>query len=255
MLNYTQYGQGAPLILIHGLLGSGINMGLVARSLKHRFRVIVPDMRNHGRSFHSPAMSYDDMAGDLLVLMDSLGLDRAFIAGHSMGGKCAMQFAMNHPDRVAKLVVVDIAPRQYTPGWGGWLKAMLNLDLAGLKRRRDADRLLAGAVPERDFRLFLLQNLASTGQGFYWRSNLETILETLPMIGSAVSGPVFPGTTLFIRGSESDYIRDEDWEEIQLLFPNARLQTVMGASHLVHFEFRGLFTELLMDFFFPRSGG
>lgn len=225
-------------------------MGGIARGLGREFRVITPDLRNHGRSFHHPDMRYNTMAGDVAALMDSLGLVSAGIAGHSMGGKTAMRFALDFPDRVDRLVVVDIAPKPYEFQWKTLILAMMNLDLGTIRRRSDADRLLASALPDRIFRGFILQNLARNGRnGFYWRAGLGAILSAAADIGAGLTGPAFSKPALFIRGADSEYILDRDWPDILDLFPGAGLKTVMKAGHLVHFEKQDLMTELLTDFF------
>jgi esterase len=254
MLYYRKTGSGLPVILIHGLLGSCANMGVLARGLAPRFKALAVDLRNHGQSFHATGMTYREMALDLARFMDDMKLETAGVVGHSMGGKCAMQLAMDFPEKVAGLAVLDMAPKRYEPVWVSYIHAMLDLDLSQVDRRDRVDRLLAPAVPDRIFRGFLLQNLKRGSDGrFFWRADLAAILSAMTDIGAPVSGRAYQGPALFIRGGASDFVSDSDWEEIQSLFPAAVLKTIAKAGHLVHLEHPDLVTELLADFIGHRS--
>ena len=238
------------MILVHGLLGSCANMGMLAKGLARKFEVLAVDLRNHGSSFHADTMTYKEMARDLAGFMDENKLVSAGVAGHSMGGKCAMQLAMDLPERVDRLAVLDMVPKAYPPLWEPYIQAMLDLDLSQITRRDHADKLLEGAIPDRDLRTFFLQNLRTSGKNiFYWRSNLPSVLASQDDISAGITGDPFPKDTLFIRGGNSDFIQDTDWDEIKALFPAARLKTIAGAGHLVHMEHRDLVTELLAAFF------
>ncbi len=250
MLSFRKIGSGPPVILIHGLLGSCANMGVVARGLSRRFEVLSVDLRNHGRSFHAPGMTYSEMAQDLAGFMEGLKLDSAGVAGHSMGGKCAMQLAMDFPEKVAGLAVLDMAPKEYEPVWVSYIQAMLDLDLSQVDRRDQADQLLASAVPDGTLRGFLLQNLKrGNDDRFFWRADLSAILAAMTDIGAPISGNPHQGPAFFVRGGASDFVSDSDWEDIQALFPEAVLTTIAKAGHLVHLEHPDLITELLTDFF------
>jgi len=254
MLYYRKSGSGPPVILAHGLLGSSANMGVLARGLAQQFNVMAVDLRNHGQSFHDSGMTYREMAGDLAGFMDDMKLKTAGVVGHSMGGKCAMQLAMDFPERVAGLAVLDMAPKRYEPVWVSYIHAMLDLDLSRVDRRDQADRLLASAVPDRMFRGFLLQNLKRGSDGrFFWRADLSAILSAMTDLSAPVSGRPYQGPALFIRGGASDFVSDGDWEEIQALFPKGVLKTIARAGHLVHLEHPDLVTDLLADFFGHRS--
>jgi esterase len=254
MLYYRKMGTGPPVILVHGLLGSCATMGMLARGLARKFEVLVVDLRNHGSSFHAATMTYKEMARDLVRFMDEKKLVSACVAGHSMGGKCAMQLAMDFPDRVNRLAVLDMAPRVYEPLWKPYIRAMLDLDLSQITRRDQAGQLLEGTIPDRDLRTFFLQNLRTSGNNtFFWRSNLAAIQAFQDEICARISGSPYPKETLFIRGGESDFIRDTDWNEIKNLFPKAMLKTIAGAGHLVHMEHKDLVTELLDTFFMVKG--
>ncbi|MGI9538060.1 MAG: alpha/beta fold hydrolase [Desulfocapsaceae bacterium] len=250
MLASIEYGSGTPVILVHGLLGSKINMAGAARSLGDRYQAIAVDLRNHGESFHHNSMNYRIMAADIGGFMDDNGFETASLVGHSMGGKCAMQFALSFPDRVDKLVVVDIAPGEYKDSsWNRYLTAMLSIDPAKVSSRSEADASLKEKIPSGIYRQFLLSNLVNDEDGTYrWRPNLSAILSAQDDIAAPVSGPSSEISTLFIRGSESKYVRDEDQQVIQELFPNSNLTTVADCGHLVHIEARDKFNQLLLDF-------
>jgi len=158
-LNHQIFGSGEPLIIMHGLFGSLGNWGGQIKTLAEHFQVIAVDMRNHGRSPHSDEMSYEAMAADIVELMDQLGLEHAHILAHSMGGKAAMQLALNHPERINKLIVVDISPVQYTPHHDDVFRGLFSVDTGTLKSRGEADQQLAEFVDDASVRAFLLTNL------------------------------------------------------------------------------------------------
>lgn len=250
MLTYVEYGNGPPIIFLHGLLGSKANMTGVARSLADRYHTFGVDLRNHGESFHHNSMTYGTMAADLGGFMDDHDLDAASIVGHSMGGKCAMQLALSFPERVDKLVVVDIAPKEYMdPFWVVYLQAMQNIELDHLESRKQADRLLQTSIPDPVYRQFLLSNLVKRDDGSYrWKPNLNAISAAQNAISAGVDGTECDVETLFIKGGRSDYIKEEDRDSIVQLFPNSTIVCVPDAGHLVHIEARDRFRQLLIEF-------
>jgi len=258
-LHYRQFGEGhagTPLLLLHGLLGSLVNWQRIARALEERHRVIVPDLRNHGRSPHDPDVSYPAMAGDLLELMDDLGEEQVIPVGHSMGGKTAMWLALEHPRRVERLVVVDIAPVTYAGGrLEPLLDALLALPLGRIQRRADADALLKAAIPDGAVRAYLLQNLVHTEAGWRWRTNLRALRDGLDLIGGfppVPPGGHYPGATLFIHGRRSDYLRPEHRPVMERLFPRLELAP-LDAGHWVYAERPEAFMERLERFLLSRS--
>jgi pimeloyl-ACP methyl ester carboxylesterase len=240
-LHYRQFGEahtGVPLLLLHGLLGSLVNWQRIARRLAENHRVIVPDLRNHGRSPHHPDVSYPAMTGDVLALLDDLGVDRAVPVGHSMGGKVAMWLALNHPDRVTRLVVADIAPVRYQGRLGMLLDALLALPLERIEKRAEADALLARRIPDAAVRAYLLQNLVRTDSGWRWRSNLQALRDGLDLISGFPEVPPvvrYEGPALFIRGDRSDYVKAEYLPVMERLFPDLELVT-LEAGHWVYAE-------------------
>lgn len=248
-LSYTSQGAaGPPVVILHGLLGSSSNWRSIARRLADAHRVFTLDLRNHGDSPHVPTMSYAAMAEDVRAFLDSHAIESATVIGHSMGGKTAMRLALENPDRVDRLVVVDIAPVASDHDHLPILRAMAELDLERVERRSDAERMLEAAIPDAGMRMFVLQNLASTAQGFAWRVNLDAIQASLSaLLDFPVDARTRPydGATLFVRGALSDYLLDAHEDTIRRLFPRARIVTVEGAGHWVHAEQPARFLEAL----------
>lgn len=239
-----------PLIVIHGLYGAGQNFRSLSKWLATHFEVHLIDLRNHGASPHSDEHSYAAMADDILEYLDEHGLAQAILLGHSMGGKVAMQVALNHPRRVSKLIVVDMAPKRYDPSIEhlSLFKALADVPLHSLESRQDADKILARHKIILPIRQFLLTNLVKTDHGFDWRINLPVLSEQYEKIIEPVNGQPYPGPTLFIRGERSNYIQDKDWPLIEECFPQAKLVTVAGAGHWVHAEQPEVVLQQVIEF-------
>ena len=249
--------RGPAIIVLHGLLGSATNWRTVARTLAEQARVFCLDARNHGRSPHADGMSYAEMADDVRAFMDARGLTRAIVIGHSMGGKTAMRLALESPARVARMVVVDIAPVRSTGDHEPLLEAMARVDPAHAASRGEVERALAPDVPDDGMRQFVLQNLVRTGQGFAWRVNLPAIRARMADILDfpAVPGDArYYGPALFVRGEGSSYVLPEHGPAIRALFPAARIATVAGAGHWVHAEQPARFLALLSEFLDENAG-
>lgn len=236
-LHCSEYGEGAPILLLHGLFGSGVNFRSIARQLSARYRAVTVDLRNHGESPHAPSMDYPSMAEDVLALLDRLDFGRATLLGHSMGGKAAMLLALQHPERVEKLAVVDIAPGPSEADHLPLVDAMQNLDLDRVASRSQADRDLTESIPEAGVRRFLLQNLVSSGNRYRWRINLDAIESSMGKLldfPDIAPGTTYSGPTLFLRGEKSYYVRPEHHARIHELFPHSTIESIAGAGHWVH---------------------
>jgi pimeloyl-ACP methyl ester carboxylesterase len=248
-LHCKRYGAGEPLIILHGLFGCWDNWHPVAKNLSRRFCVHVPDLRNHGRSFHSERFDYDVMAEDIRRLMDALDLRRTSLLGHSMGGKVALRFAALFPERLERLVVVDITPRASRPVYSAAVEALWRLDVKSLTRLKDAEEKLRPAIPDPAVRLFLLKNLDPLPDGrYHWRVNLEAIRRGMAVIHGPVAVRPTTAPCLFVRGGQSEYIRDADWPEIKRVFPQAELATIPHAGHWVHVEDPPAFLRVVNEF-------
>jgi pimeloyl-ACP methyl ester carboxylesterase len=249
-LHFKESGQGRAVVLLHGLFGSSDNWHFIAQRLAKNFRVFAVDHRNHGLSPHSAEMNYPLMAADAEKFFITRGLEGAAVIGHSMGGKTAMQFGLQWPHRVDKLVVADMAPREYAPAHDNIFAALLALDLPQYQTRQQIEDALAVEIPSLVLRRFLLKNLGRNPAGkFFWKINLRDIAESYPRLRQPVSHPrPFPKPALFIRGGKSKYINAEDEPRIRELFPQAQLETIAEASHWVHADEPEEFLRLLLDF-------
>lgn len=253
-LNYKQYStEGEPLLILHGMLGNLNNWSAQSRRFAEHFAVYALDARNHGGSPHTPEMDYPAMSADVLAFMDQHGLERAHILGHSMGGKTAMQLALDAPDRLLKLVVADMAPVAYGGERGEHDEIFAGLQaiqLPTLESRTEADKVLAGWVDDEIVRQFLLGNLMRNEDGgFAWRINLEVIHNSYPLLRAAVSGPApYNGPVLFVRGGRSDYVLPEYEARIFELFPKAVIETIPHTGHWLHAEKPDSFNDIVNTF-------
>lgn len=251
-LNFERHGDaaGAALVILHGLFGSLDNWHNLSRQWGGHYNVFALDLRNHGRSPHSEEFNYRVIGEDLIEFLASQGLERANFLGHSLGGKAAMHFALAHPERVGKLIVVDIAPRAYPPSHVPLFEAMLALDLGAFHERSEMDRALAAKTPDAAVRQFLLKNVTRDEHGaFRWKLNLPVIYRNYGNLNGAIeSERTFDGPALFVRGGKSDYIRDEDLPAIKWLFPNTRVETIAKAGHWVNADAPKELFELVAGF-------
>jgi pimeloyl-ACP methyl ester carboxylesterase len=250
-LNFKKLGNKQPnLIILHGLFGMLDNWLTLAKGFSEHFTVYLVDARNHGQSPWSNEFNYRVMADDLHDFIAQHSIENPVILGHSMGGKTAMQFAMNYPDQLQKLIVVDIAPKSYPVHHRQILDALLELNKTEITSRRQADEILAKYIENSAIRQFLLKSL-------YWkdknhlalRFNLDVINRNIEIIGQGLEN-VHPFTkpTLFIRGKLSNYITEDDYPMIKNIFPNAEIVTFENAGHWVHAEAPQQFFEVVKNF-------
>lgn len=248
----TEYGEGKPVAILHGLFGSARNWASIAQRLAARHRVVAFDLRNHGASPWADAMDYPAMAEDVRAAMAGRGHQRFALIGHSMGGKVAMTLALTVPASVERLVVVDIAPTAAPAPFLGHIRAMRALDLATVMRRRDADDLLAAAIPDTATRAFLLQSLTVGDGAARWRLNLAALEAALPIISGFPgfpSGTRYDGPALFIAGKKSDLLPPDAERAIHGFFPHAAIEPIADAGHWVHAEQPAAFLTLVEQFF------
>lgn len=225
------------MILLHGLFGSAANLQTIGKALTDRYRIILPDLRNHGRSPHDDDVSYQSMAADVLSLMDKHGCEQVNLLGHSMGGKVAMWLALNHPDRVNHLIVADIAPVTYPYRFSAIGKALAELDLENLGGRKDADRKLSEMLSNASLRNYLLQNLVLNEGHWQWRINLPALLNGMKVIKEfPETSAEFAKPVLFLRGELSDYITDDYEDDLLNYFPMAEIVTIPQAGHWLYAE-------------------
>ena len=247
----TEYGEGPPLAILHGLFGSARNWRSVAQQLAARHRVLAFDLRNHGASPWADGMSYGEMVEDLRASLRAHGIDHTILLGHSMGGKVAMLTALRHPAEIDRLVVVDIAPAPNPSTLLSYVRAMRAVDLSAITRRGEVDAQLTGAVPDLAERAFLLQNLVIGDGHAHWRLNLEAIEREFPQIvgfPDLPAGAAYHRPTLFVAGARSDYIRPEHEPAIRRLFPLAQIARIERAGHWVHAERPRQFLDAIAPF-------
>jgi esterase len=269
-LYFRKFGNGKPLIILHGLYGSSDNWFTFGKTLSKFYEVYLIDLRNHGRSPHSDEHNYKLMIQDLAEFFEMHQLEKAVVMGHSMGGKTAMLFALRYPSKVSKLVVVDASPKSYENDLyiadqirlhKTIVTALSNFDISAVHSREDADEALAKEIPNIRIRLFLLKNLKRDPKGhYYWTLNIKVISRNLenilndfdPDLWKDVETP-HDFSALFIKGQLSDYLLESDKSKILELFPNAVLETIPNAGHWVHAEQPKLFLSVLLKFLQQNS--
>ena len=232
-------GQGQPFLILHGFLGMSDNWKTLGTQFaENGFQVHMLDLRNHGRSFHSDEFSYDAMARDVLVYCNENNLNNIILLGHSMGGKVAMQLACENPDLVEKLIIADIGPKFYAPHHQLILKALNSVNFSNNPSRKEVEDILKEDIRDFGTRQFLLKSLYwKTPEQLDFRFNLEVFNKKIQEIGKELSSEYkFSKPTLFLRGSKSDYILDEDFCVIEHHFSNAKIETISDAGHWLHAE-------------------
>ncbi len=249
-LYFHSTGHGHPLVILHGLFGSSDNWYTLSNFFGEKYKTYAVDQRNHGRSQHSDSFSYKVMADDLNNLLIHEGITSVFLLGHSMGGKTAMQFALTYPDKVDKLIVVDIGTKAYPPQHDRIFDALFALKLDLYKTRAELDAALAVHIPDYAVRQLLLKNVSRDDAGnFMWKMDVRAIHRNYDNINMAIkSDRAFDKPTLFVRGQKSSYIADEDIEDIKSVFPRARFVTIEGTGHWVHAEAPQKFAECVVEF-------
>ena len=249
-LHFKKFGSGPPLIILHGVFGSSDNWKTLANHLMSTFEVYLVDQRNHGLSPHSDDFNYQVMTDDLKELLDDEQIEKYSLLGHSMGGKTAMNFAIQYPEKIIKLIIVDIAPKRYPPRHQNILKGVHSLTLHEINTRKEADDLLSVTINNAGIRQFILKNLSRNPEGlFYWKINWKAIEDNIQAIGEPLlSHAVFSGKVMFIRGAQSDYILNEDEPILKKHFPNAVLITIKKAGHWVHAEQPAQLLALIKQF-------
>jgi pimeloyl-ACP methyl ester carboxylesterase len=263
-LFYREYGGSGPkLVILHGLYGASDNWVSIARQLEKDYHIFLIDQRNHGQSPHSNIHDFESMANDLLDFFNTHNIKQAHLAGHSMGGKTAMRFALEYPDRINKLIVLDIAPKSYasfsnyaqiTNNHQLIIDSMLNVRFQEVNSRQDISKQLKDSLPDAKLQQFLLKNVERTKAGTYqWRLNLEVLKSTLDQIldGFSMLDPESNHSkipAIFIRGEKSGYVMDEDSMIIRKFFKNSEVVDIPNAGHWLHAEQPELLIKTLAYF-------
>lgn len=248
-LFFRELGNGQPMIILHGLMGSADNWLTQAKILSNTYKVYTVDQRNHGLSPHSDEFDYKVLANDIRDFITEHDIKNPIVLGHSMGGKAAMNFAIANPTLLDKLIVVDIAPKAYPIHHDSIVEGLKAIPINTLQTRNEADTILSEFVPEADVRQFLLKNLSRKPEGgFAWKINLPIIDKNLESISADIQFPgTYTGPSLFVRGAKSRYVKDEDRQRIKDLFPNSTLVT-MDTGHWVQAEKPQEFVDIVMNY-------
>ncbi|MDF1697178.1 MAG: alpha/beta fold hydrolase [Saprospiraceae bacterium] len=237
MLNHKIFGQGDPIVILHGLFGMLDNWQTIAKKLAEEYMVILVDQRDHGKSKHTDEFNYTLLAEDLHLFLEENWIHRCHIIGHSMGGKTAMQFASMHPEMIEKLVVVDIGVKAYAPGHELIFKALMEVPIEKVESRKEVELIISNYIDDAGVRLFLMKNLQRIKEGgFRWKMNLSLLhREYKNIIAEIHSEESIDVDTLFIYGKKSRYIIPSEIESIQDVFPDSQFEA-LDAGHWIHAE-------------------
>ena len=247
-------GEGKPLIILHGFLGMSDNWKTLGTQFAEQgFQVHMLDLRNHGRSFHSDEFNYAVMSEDILVYCNFHQLEKIDIIGHSMGGKVAMFLAVNYPELIDNLIVADIGPKYYRPHHQDILEGLNAVDFSLKPERSEVEEILKNYIPDFGTRQFLMKSLYWKDPGqLAFRFNLQVFNKEIEQVGIALPEQAhFDKPTLFIRGGNSRYILDEDFDAIKNQFSKAEFETIPNAGHWLHAENPKLFFEMVNNFLKP----
>lgn len=248
-LNFRKYGVGQPLVILHGLFGSSDNWQTLGKKFAENYEVYLVDLRNHGKSPHSDAFTYELMAQDVYEFFRENHLYDAFLIGHSMGGKTAIQFASMNADLLEKLIVVDIGIKQYPMHHGEILEGLNAVNPGTLSSRSEAEEIISKYIESEGVRQFLLKNLYWIEKGkLAWRFNLPVLEREMENIIAPLELDAIRTETMFIRGAMSNYILDSDYDDIRAKFEDVRIETIEDAGHWVHAEAPEEFYNLVTDF-------
>ncbi len=242
-------GEGQPVVILHGLFGNSDNWQTHAKKMAEYFRVILVDQRNHGHSDWSEEFSYDLMSSDLFELFELLDLKKVILIGHSMGGKTAIQFSQEHPSFIEKLIVIDIGVKKYPMHHAEILKGLHSIDLNVVNTRGEAESILSQFIESHGVRQFLLKNLYWKEKGVLaWRMNIAVLEREMVNILAALSAKEVFLPTLFIRGALSNYILDQDIDDLEDQFSDFNLVTIENSGHWVHSESPTEFLNSVLEF-------
>ena len=243
-------GSGQPLLILHGFLGMSDNWKTLATQFATHFEVHTIDLRNHGRSLQSEEFSYEIMVQDVCDYCRARSLANINIIGHSMGGKVAMLLAARHPALVGKLIVADIGPKFYPQHHQDILAGLNAVDFSVKPSRADVEEIMKKFIPDFGTRQFLMKNLYWVEPGqLAFRFNLAVFNHKMDEIGMPLpENLVFDKPTLFIRGGNSNYILDSDFEKIKIHFPNSTIETIPNVGHWLHAENPAVFYQKVTSF-------
>lgn len=248
-LNFKKMGRGRPLIVMHGLFGSLDNWMTLGKRWSEDFSVYLVDLRNHGKSPHAVSHTIQTMAEDVISFLDQQNLENAAVLGHSMGGKVAMELALQFPERIQSLIVADMGPQQYARGHDQIFEALQAVDIDNAEQRSDITDQLQQYIAEPGIIAFLAKNAVRTENGFRWRMNLDVLeAEYEGILQPTVSQRSYDKRVLVLKGEKSPYITDESEAEFRVLFPRVEIVTIPRAGHWLHAEQPEIFYEKVRQF-------
>lgn len=243
-------GSGPDVILIHGLFGMGSNLGALARALEDKFTVHCLDLPNHGRSGWVDTIDIPGMAMAVLGWMDQLKVQSASLVGHSLGGKVAMELALQYPQRISALVIADIAPVAYAAGHAAEFTALSGVAQARCESRTEAREIMSQSISDDAIVQFLAKNLGRLEDGSYgWTFNVAGIQASYDAIRASIGlREPYVKPVLFVKGGDSNYIQESHRQSIAVLFPMAALKVIPGCGHWLHAQEPRLFNNLVARF-------
>lgn len=252
-LHFEEYGQqeNPKLVILHGFFASSRNWRQIAKKLAQNYHVYVPDLRNHGLSPHEAEMDYPIMAADVKAFIAEHKIIKPHLLGHSMGGKVAMWLALNDPDLIQKLIVVDIAPVSYQHSFENVIKALLGLPLVEISNRKQAEDFLSESLPDLSFRQFILQNLILKEGEYCWRTDLAIFQKAAPAIIAFPNSEgltPFSGQSIFVVGEKSTHVKKQYYDKIETLFPRATIKILANSGHWLHAEQPDQFLAVVNSF-------
>lgn len=249
----ARIGEGEPLMILHGLLGLSDNWMTLAKRFAEHFQVLLPDLRNHGRSPHSPVFNYQSMVDDLVDLIKSYNIKSLYVLGHSMGGRVAMMLAVQYPELVQKCVVVDMSPFSLPQDNTHIeiLNAMNRIDITKASTFQQVEQLIRVVLLDDRIVQMCLKNVKRAPEGgFSWKPDVAVLLDQIDNLRQPIpNDSLFLRPVLFIKGERSPYIRNEEWNDIQKLFPASQLILVENAGHWVHADAPDVFYSIVSGFF------
>ncbi len=256
-----RYGEGPPLIILHGLYGSSDNWITIAKKISSHFTVYLPDLRNHGQSPHNPEHDYESMSNDIFELVLDYGFRSFFIAGHSMGGKTAISFALKWPEMIKGLVVIDISPFTDNISFSAAqkkhehiLKSILETDISKARTRKEVEDIFSVRIPSELERIAVMKNVhRGNNTSFTWKLNAGVLLKSLDIILEGINRDIIDNMTvtgfpvLFLKGEKSEYLNEDDYSDILRLFPAAEFRVIKNAGHWIHTDNPVAVTEALIS--------
>lgn len=237
-------GEGSPLIILHGLFGSLDNWATLGRHWANDYTVYMVDLRNHGKSPHTDTHTIPDMAGDMIDFIRKNQIDSPVVMGHSMGGKVAMEVALQIPDEIRALIIADIGAHSYPRGHDYIFQAIHSLDLQKVQSRKQIEKKLSESINNIEEVFFMSKNIDRTKDGFKWKINTSTLEKDYEEILKPIeAGRIFDKATLLLKGEKSKYVKKEHIDQLKLLFPRIRVETIPDSGHWLHADQPDIFKK------------